>query len=357
MKIAIVGGSGKMGTLVGEILTRHGLTVFPVGRQTKNIKEIIKECGVIIFSIPSHALKDSIKNFKGVDLSDKLLVDLSSQVNENSKILPTFIHLLFGPDICVLKDQHVVVSEGVTDRRFADIVNIFKKEGAIVTTSSSARHDYMMAFVQALSQFNSIALAKTISESDTSKKELTDFSSVTFSLNAAAISRIILQKPELWANIQFRNKFFKKVLARHLKNIKTLADCVEKKDYKKFEKIFAKIVDFWKETDSEFSSSGEKAAAQKAISENELDEIRKKLDKIDSQLIELLALRQSHMKDIGHYKTARGIPYYQPDRELEILKMRIGQANRLGLNQDIIQKLFIAIFENSREIQAEHQEH
>ena len=75
----------------------------------------------------------------------------------------------------------------------------------------------MMAIVQALSQFNIISLARTISSAKTNKKELEDFSSVTFSLNTEIISRIVAQSPELWASIQFNNAFLAKFWKNTLK--------------------------------------------------------------------------------------------------------------------------------------------
>lgn len=242
-----------MGIFLETLLKKHGLTVFSIGRKTEDVSGQIRESDAVIFSLPIPALKDFLQTVDTKILQEKLIVDLSSQVAENAGILSkissqtTFIHFLFGPDITVLKNQHIVVSEKIADKSFREVVSIFEKEGARIIESSVERHDYMMALVQSLSQFNSIALAKTLSESGTSKKELKDFSSITFSLNAAVISRIVLQKPELWANIQFYNAFFADILKNHAKNIEALSELVRVKDHTKFDAMFEKLSAFWKD--------------------------------------------------------------------------------------------------------------
>lgn len=253
MNIAIVGGQGKMGMLVERLLAKHGMQAFPVGRKTADIDDVIKKCDVVIFSIPSAAFADLGSLIDEKLLKGKLLIDLSSQVLSQAEKLASlsdsigFIHFLFGPDIQNIKNQNVIVSADLSDARFAEIVSILKKEGANVNASSAEHHDYMMGLVQALSQFSSISLAKTVSESKTSKKELDDFSSITFSLNASAISRIVKQDAQLWAAIQFHNAFFTDILDAHVRTIESLKKFVAEKDYEGFKKMFETVAAFWKD--------------------------------------------------------------------------------------------------------------
>ena len=253
MNVAIIGGTGNMGKLVAHLLKKHGFVVYSIGRKSPDFNAKIKKSEAILFSIPFSAFDEIANNLKKINLKNKLLVDLSSGVSKHLKKLESlsahiaFIHLMFGPDIYNIKNQNVVVSDKVADKRFAKLVDVFKKEGAHITVSSPGRHDYMMAIVQALSQFNIISLARTISSAKTNKKELEDFSSVTFSLNTEIISRIVAQSPELWASIQFNNAFFGKILEEHVKNVKTLAKYASAKDYKKFSLMFENLLPFWKE--------------------------------------------------------------------------------------------------------------
>ena len=276
MKVSIIGGTGGMGKLIGHFLEKNNFKVFLLGRKSTDSRKRIKESDAVIFSIPIFAMEETLKSLKGVNLKDKLLIDLSSSVALNHKKIQNisprahFMHLMFGPDIFDLRNQNIITSDFSKDGSFKSIISVFEKEGANVTVSTADNHDYMMSIIQALSQFNSISLAKTISEERTGVKELDNFSSITFSLNTDVIYRIFSQKAELWSAIQFNNPFFKKVIEGHVKNIKELASYVENRDYKKFEKMFEKVSDFWKRENEETTSVKERLSNKNVLLKNSI---------------------------------------------------------------------------------------
>ncbi|MBI4128708.1 MAG: prephenate dehydrogenase/arogenate dehydrogenase family protein, partial [Parcubacteria group bacterium] len=253
MNIAIFGGEGQMGKLVARILKRHRVLVHAIGRKTKNVRRILEKSDVILFSLPFHEFSKTVESLSRFHLANKLLVDFSSCVSRHIRHLRThtrtvaFIHFMFGPDITALKNQHIVFSERIANKHFQTLIDIFRKEGASLVPASPERHDTMMASVQALSQFSSIALAKTLTESHTAKVSLEDFASLTFSLNAEVISRIVKQNADLWASIQFENPYFPKVLSAHLHTVEELIAIVRTKDMAGFRTMFKKVTSFWKD--------------------------------------------------------------------------------------------------------------
>lgn len=86
-----------------------------------------------------------------------------------------------------------------------------------------------------------------------------------------------------------------------------------------------------------------------------LDQIRKKLNIIDAQIVHLIAKRQSYMPSVGKYKKQNNLPLYQPKRELAIIAVQKKLGKKLGLDTSLIQKIFLSIFKNSREIQKKSQ--
>jgi chorismate mutase len=82
-----------------------------------------------------------------------------------------------------------------------------------------------------------------------------------------------------------------------------------------------------------------------------LTTIRKKLDRIDTQIVTLLAKRQSHMREVGEYKRAMRLPYHQPQREKEILEVKGKLAKAVGVDKALIEKIFKLVFKNARELQ------
>jgi len=75
---------------------------------------------------------------------------------------------------------------------------------------------------------------------------------------------------------------------------------------------------------------------------------RKKIDKIDNDIIRLLKKRLDSAREIGNYKKKQGIKIIDKKREKEILKDRIKKSD---LSKNFTKKLFSIIIKESREVQ------
>ncbi len=100
----------------------------------------------------------------------------------------------------------------------------------------------MMAYVQALSHFNSILLTKVLANSDLDAKEIEEFSTTFFRLSFDASSRIFAQKSEIYADIQFNNSYFLNVIEDYEESLKEVKEIILCKDYLGYQKVFDEIV-------------------------------------------------------------------------------------------------------------------
>ncbi len=82
----------------------------------------------------------------------------------------------------------------------------------------------------------------------------------------------------------------------------------------------------------------------------ELDELRKKIDGLDHQLVELLNQRARLVEEVGRVKKKMGLDVYAPEREKEILKLAIGQ-NGGPLSNSAVRRLFERILDESRSLE------
>lgn len=80
----------------------------------------------------------------------------------------------------------------------------------------------------------------------------------------------------------------------------------------------------------------------------DLLELRKEIDKIDSELIPLLLKRMSISEKVAQYKVERGIPVLNEEREQEILN---NVAARCGEQGETIKTVFSATMDASRALQ------
>ncbi len=78
-----------------------------------------------------------------------------------------------------------------------------------------------------------------------------------------------------------------------------------------------------------------------------LAELRDKIDKLDDRLINLLDERMKVVEQIGNYKKINNITILQNKRWDDMLRSRLILGERKGLSEDIINKIFRAIHQES----------
>jgi chorismate mutase/prephenate dehydratase len=79
-----------------------------------------------------------------------------------------------------------------------------------------------------------------------------------------------------------------------------------------------------------------------ASASESLADLRKRIDQINLQLVDLLSERARVAQAIGRLKQARGSPIVQPSREREVLE-RVATQNRGPLTAEHLQRIFIEI--------------
>lgn len=78
----------------------------------------------------------------------------------------------------------------------------------------------------------------------------------------------------------------------------------------------------------------------------DLDELRRQIDALDQQLVELLNRRAEIVVEIGRLKSASGTPVYAPDREKAVLE-KVRQANRGPLPDKTIVAIYRELMSGS----------
>lgn len=78
-----------------------------------------------------------------------------------------------------------------------------------------------------------------------------------------------------------------------------------------------------------------------------LTQLRKQIDILDDDLLELLAKRMRVSKEIGLYKKEHNMPILQAKRYEEILEKRIKEAVKMDMSDEFMKTVLIAIHEES----------
>jgi chorismate mutase len=87
----------------------------------------------------------------------------------------------------------------------------------------------------------------------------------------------------------------------------------------------------------------------------EIDELRRRIDELDEQLVRLLNARASCALEVGRVKQEVGIEIYQPSRETEVLRHVQACTTAMGgpLSPAALARLFERIIDEARRLERE----
>ena len=84
-----------------------------------------------------------------------------------------------------------------------------------------------------------------------------------------------------------------------------------------------------------------------------LMQLRRQIDQLDNELIEVLAKRMNISREIGAYKRDHNMPVVQPNRYGDIMNTRILAAKSMGIGEEFMRSILSAIHEESVRLQVE----
>jgi chorismate mutase len=87
--------------------------------------------------------------------------------------------------------------------------------------------------------------------------------------------------------------------------------------------------------------------------ESDLDGLRRRIDAIDAQILELVAERIRLVLSVGDYKRERGLPVYDAQRERELLD-RLSHAPPPPLDSQTVRRIFERLIDESRRVEQSH---
>ena len=81
---------------------------------------------------------------------------------------------------------------------------------------------------------------------------------------------------------------------------------------------------------------------------DKMEELRRQIDAIDKQLVDLLVQRQQVIERVAEVKKKHDLPVFHPAREEYLISARRSQATAAGLDPDYVEDLFRTMLRNSR---------
>ncbi len=86
---------------------------------------------------------------------------------------------------------------------------------------------------------------------------------------------------------------------------------------------------------------------------SQLEQLREKIDQIDQELVEILAMRKKLIEKIGDYKKENNVTIFQLERWNEIISSRTEWGNLKNLSPEFIHEIYRTIHDESIRLQTE----
>jgi chorismate mutase-like protein len=84
-----------------------------------------------------------------------------------------------------------------------------------------------------------------------------------------------------------------------------------------------------------------------------ISDLRESIDRIDRQIVQLLAERLELVKRVGEIKRGHGLNVHDPARERDLLD-KVAKAAPEPLTPDIAERIFQCIIQESRNLEQRH---
>jgi prephenate dehydrogenase len=259
MRIAIIGGSGKMGRWFASFLLKEGQEVIITGRNEKKLLEAKRQLGsveattnnleavkgadAILLSVPIDNFEEIVTQVSPYLRPEQVIIDITS-----IKVLPVETmhkhikaglilgtHPVFGPGAKGIANQNFVLTPtNERETTFAQKIREYlETRGAKVTLMTPQEHDETMAVILGLAHFIAIVSADTLLSFDR-LKQMEAIGGITYKVLLTLVESVISEDPGLYASLQMSLPNMMEIEKLFQRRVKTWVDLVEDKDKQKF---------------------------------------------------------------------------------------------------------------------------
>ena len=259
MKVAIIGGAGKMGQWFARFLVAEGKEVVLVDRSQAKLEAAGRRLGVsvsasieaagqadaVLIAVPVDHFEEAVSELGPHTHSSQIVLDITSV-----KVLPVAVmhrhikkglvlgtHPVFGPGARSVAHQNFVVTptnqeETVLAER---VKGYLETRGARVQLMTPEEHDDIMSVILGLAHYIAIVAADTLTNFER-LKQMEAIGGITYKVLLTLVESVVSEDPELYASLQMNLLGLPQIQQRFQKTAKTWAKLVKDKDRPEFVK-------------------------------------------------------------------------------------------------------------------------
>ncbi|MFC2018784.1 prephenate dehydrogenase [Chloroflexota bacterium] len=282
MKVAIIGGSGKMGQWFARFLAGDGMEVVITGRNeekllaaqgklgvagtTDNVAAV-KGADVVLISVPIDNFEPVVEGLAPHIRPGQTVVDITSV-----KVLPVEVmhrllkdglvlgvHPMFGPGARDIRNQNLVLTPTKPEEEALarKIKEYLEARGARTMLMSPSAHDELMAIVLGLSHFIAIVASDALLGLGR-LKDMAVIGGTSYRVLLTLVESVISENPDLYASLQMSFPKMVEVEELFLKKAGAWAQLVKSGDKAEFASRMSALRDGFAQALPDFGGAYEK---------------------------------------------------------------------------------------------------
>ena len=257
MRVAIIGGSGKMGRWFANFLLKEGKEVIITGRNQRKLLDAKRQLGVkaatnveavksadaILISVPIDNFEEVVEQVSPYTRPEQVIIDITSikvfpveTMHKHIKAgLTLGIHPVFGPGARSIVSQNFVLTPtNERERTLAQKIREYLEiRGAKVTLMTPQEHDEVMVVVLGLSHFIALVSADTLVSFD-KLKQMEAIGGITYKVLLTLVESVLSEDPELYASLQMSLPNMTEIGKLFQRRGKVWVDLVKNRDKQEF---------------------------------------------------------------------------------------------------------------------------
>jgi len=260
-KIVVVGGNGQLGRLFVNLLKSSEYEVSILEKDNwSEATTLFSNAALVLIAVPINITEQIIGNLSTLP-DDCVLADVTSIKQKPLQAMLTRhhgpvvgLHPMFGPDVEDFNNQTVIICDGRDKTAYQWLIDQLQIWNAITHEISASQHDAVMAMVQVMRHFSTVAYGYHLMQEDTNLAEIIKLSSPIYRLELAMVGRLFAQDPALYSDIIFSNLDNTKAIRRFIQRFEELLLIMESGDKQAFANVFDQISDWFGDYAEQFLS-------------------------------------------------------------------------------------------------------
>ncbi|WEK31359.1 MAG: prephenate dehydrogenase/arogenate dehydrogenase family protein [Candidatus Pseudomonas phytovorans] len=264
---------------------------------------------------------------------------------------------MFSGDLAP-EGRPVVVVPYQADAAFDDLRERLVSRGMRLFTLTAQQHDQAMALLQTVGHSMVLAFGHTLASSGVPLAQLIELAPPPFKVMLCLLARMMTNHPDVYWEIQAGNPASAAAREQAFAQLQRLDGHARNDSHIEFLAAMASLRNHLEHAQPQLAASCrqlfEVVQAQTPGTEGgsaALGSHRERIDRIDDQLIDLVAQRLDIIREVADSKKGSNTPVMQPERVRQVLSRCTARGRTLNVPAELIKQLYHAIIEQSCQLE------